>query len=169
MAKLTQAGVIFPDGSELTTATGAIGADGAQGVPGVKGDKGDIGNTGADGADGADGNLTGPAGPTGAKGDKGDTGNTGAAGADGALNALPLTGGTVTGNITATAYYGDGSNLEGVSSSSNTTPQGLYEHSATIDSNYTIGVGNNAMSAGPITIANGVTVTVPGTSNWIIV
>jgi hypothetical protein len=88
-------------------------------------------------------------------------------------NKYDKTGGTITGNITATgnvtatAYYGDGSNLAGVSS--NTTPQGLYEHSASINSNYTIGVGNNAMSAGPITIANGVTVTVPGTSNWVIV
>ena len=88
-------------------------------------------------------------------------------------NKYDKTGGTITGNITATgnvtatAYYGDGSNLAGVSS--NTTPQGLYEHSASINSNYTIGVGNNAMSAGPITIATGVTVTVPGTSNWTIV
>jgi len=77
------------------------------------------------------------------------------------------TGIDVTGNVTATAFYGDGSNLAGVSS--NTTPQGMYEHSASINSNYTIGVGNNAMSAGPITIATGVTVTVPGTSNWVIV
>ena len=54
-------------------------------------------------------------------------------------------------------------------SSSNITAQGLYENSATISANYTIGTGNNAMSAGPITVNTGVTVTVPTGSTWVIV
>jgi len=54
-------------------------------------------------------------------------------------------------------------------SSSNITALGLYENSATISANYTIGSGNNAMSAGPITINTGVTVTVPTGSSWTIV
>jgi hypothetical protein len=53
--------------------------------------------------------------------------------------------------------------------SSNITAQGLYENSATISANYTIGTGNNAVSAGPITIASGVVVTVPSGSTWVVV
>lgn len=45
----------------------------------------------------------------------------------------------------------------------------FYENAQTVSSNYTITSGNNAMSAGPITIATGVTVTVPTGSNWVIV
>lgn len=53
--------------------------------------------------------------------------------------------------------------------SSNITAQGLWENSATISANYTIGTGNNALSAGRISVASGVTVTVPTGSTWAIV
>jgi hypothetical protein len=53
--------------------------------------------------------------------------------------------------------------------SSNITAQGLWENNASITANYTIATGNNAMSAGPISVASGVTVTVPTGSTWIIV
>lgn len=46
---------------------------------------------------------------------------------------------------------------------------GITENTATITQDYTITTGANAMSAGDITIADGVTVTVPSGSNWIIV
>ena len=49
------------------------------------------------------------------------------------------------------------------------TSQGLYENSAVISANYTIGAGNNALSAGPITINAGVVVTVPSGSVWVVV
>jgi hypothetical protein len=52
---------------------------------------------------------------------------------------------------------------------SNITALGLWENSATISANYTIGSGNNAQSAGPITISSGVTVTVPSGSTWVVV
>lgn len=52
---------------------------------------------------------------------------------------------------------------------SNITSQGLWENSATISANYSITSGNNAMSAGRITVASGVTVTVPSGSSWAIV
>lgn len=52
---------------------------------------------------------------------------------------------------------------------SNITAQGLYENNATISANYTIGTGNNAVSAGPITINSGVVVTVPSGSTWSVV
>jgi hypothetical protein len=51
----------------------------------------------------------------------------------------------------------------------NITTKGLYEHSATIAADYSVTAGNNAMSAGPITINSGVTVTVPSGSTWTVV
>ncbi len=45
----------------------------------------------------------------------------------------------------------------------------FYENDQTVTSNYTITTGKNAMSAGPITIANTVTVTIPSGSVWTIV
>lgn len=52
---------------------------------------------------------------------------------------------------------------------SNITAQGMWENALTISSNYTITSGNSAMSAGPITIASGVSVTVPSGSRWVVV
>jgi hypothetical protein len=51
----------------------------------------------------------------------------------------------------------------------NITTKGLYENSQTISSNYTIGSGNSAMSAGPITINSGATVSIPSGSRWVII
>jgi len=45
----------------------------------------------------------------------------------------------------------------------------FYENSTTVSSDYTITSGKNAMSAGPITIGSGVTVTVPSGSTWTVV
>jgi hypothetical protein len=45
----------------------------------------------------------------------------------------------------------------------------IYENTQTIASNYSITASRNAMSAGPITINSGVTVTIPSGSNWVIV
>lgn len=50
----------------------------------------------------------------------------------------------------------------------NTTNTGLWENSQDITTDYTITSGNNAMSAGPITIDAGVEVTVPTGSRWIV-
>ncbi len=50
----------------------------------------------------------------------------------------------------------------------NTTTNGLYEHANTISANYSITSGNNALTAGPITINSGVSVTVPTGSTWIV-
>lgn len=44
----------------------------------------------------------------------------------------------------------------------------FYENSQTVNNDYTITSGKNAHSAGPITIASGVTVTVPSGSRWVI-
>jgi hypothetical protein len=45
----------------------------------------------------------------------------------------------------------------------------MFENDITITADYTITTGKNAMSAGPVTIANGVTVTVPDGSTWSVV
>jgi hypothetical protein len=45
----------------------------------------------------------------------------------------------------------------------------FYENSTTVSADYTITSGKNAVSAGPITIASGVTVTVPSGSRWAVV
>ena len=45
----------------------------------------------------------------------------------------------------------------------------IYENSQTISTNYSITSGKNAMSAGPITVASGVTVTVTSGSTWTVV
>jgi hypothetical protein len=50
----------------------------------------------------------------------------------------------------------------------NTTTKGLYEHAHTIAANYSITSGNNAMTAGPITINSSISVTIPSGSTWVI-
>jgi hypothetical protein len=45
----------------------------------------------------------------------------------------------------------------------------FYENSQTVTTDYTITTGKNAMSAGPITINDGITVTVPDGSTWTVV
>jgi hypothetical protein len=46
---------------------------------------------------------------------------------------------------------------------------GIVVNSATVAADYTIPSGSNAMSAGPITVASGITVTVPSGSVWVVV
>lgn len=45
----------------------------------------------------------------------------------------------------------------------------FYENGQTVTTNYTLSTGKNAMSAGPITINSGVTVTIPSGQSWVIV
>lgn len=45
----------------------------------------------------------------------------------------------------------------------------FYENTQTITTNYTLTAGMNAMTAGPITIADGITVTIPTGATWTIV
>lgn len=47
--------------------------------------------------------------------------------------------------------------------------QPFVENPVTIDSDYTLSTSYNAMTAGPVTIADGITVTVPDGSEWTIV
>ena len=47
--------------------------------------------------------------------------------------------------------------------------EGYTENDATIDVSSTINTGRNAISAGPITVASGITVTIPSGSVWTVV
>ncbi len=74
----------------------------------------------------------------------------------------------VTGIATATAFHGDGSQLTGIApgspvggASTNTV---FFENDNSVDVNYSITSGKNAMAAGPIAIKSGITVTVPSGS-----
>jgi hypothetical protein len=49
------------------------------------------------------------------------------------------------------------------------TDRVFYENDQVVTTNYTITNGKNAMTAGPITINNGITVTVPNGSTWTVV
>ena len=47
--------------------------------------------------------------------------------------------------------------------------EGYVENAATVAVSSTITAGNNAMSAGPVTVNSGITVTVPTGSRWVVV
>ena len=49
------------------------------------------------------------------------------------------------------------------------TDKVFYENDISVASSYSISNGKNAMSAGPITLANGVVVTIPNGSVWSVV
>ena len=100
----------------------------------------------------------------------------------------------VSGTVAATSFTGDGSALTGIDAlptqtghtgkylgtdgstatwntldtDANSTTKGLYEHANTISANYSISSGSNALTAGPITINTGVSVTIPTGSTWVI-
>lgn len=46
---------------------------------------------------------------------------------------------------------------------------GFWENNVTLSTSYSITANKNAMTAGPVTIANGVTITVPNGSTWTVV
>lgn len=45
----------------------------------------------------------------------------------------------------------------------------FFENSQTVTVNYTLSTNKNAVTAGPVTISSGVTVTVPSNASWVIV
>lgn len=73
------------------------------------------------------------------------------------------------GIVTANEYYGDGSNLVEVESArGNNGDNVFYENDIEVTADYTITTGRNASSTGPISINDGVTVTIPEDSVWVI-
>ena len=92
---------------------------------------------------------------------------TAATGDLGLKSGSNLTFNSATGQLTATSYAGDGSNLTGVSSQ--VADGCITENSLTISNNYTMTTNKSGLSAGDITIASGVTVTIPSGSRYVIV
>jgi len=82
------------------------------------------------------------------------------------VDALPSQSGHAGKYLTTDASSASWATLD---TDANTTTKGLYEHEHTIDANYSIASGSNALSAGPITISSGYSVTVPTGSTWVIV
>jgi hypothetical protein len=81
---------------------------------------------------------------------------------------LDITGPAV---ANATGSGGSGGASSGLSSSGGYNNAGggvFYENNQIVSANYTIGTGNSAMSAGPVTVASGVVVTIPAGSKWVI-
>jgi hypothetical protein len=78
-------------------------------------------------------------------------------------------------NVTSAGTAGnvltsDGTNWTSAApSGSNITTKGMYEMANVISANYSVTSGNNAISAGPITVNSGVTVTVASGSVWTVV
>jgi hypothetical protein len=83
----------------------------------------------------------------------------------------PATALDVNGTVTATSYAGDGSNLTGIAAGAGGggSDEIFWENGQNVTTNYTITNGKNAMSAGPITIDSGVTVTVGSGETWTVV
>jgi len=69
---------------------------------------------------------------------------------------------------TSSAEIYDGSEW-GLVGGGNTTGKVMWEHSYTVAEDYEITSGNNALTAGPITINSGYSVTVPSGSTWVVV
>lgn len=78
---------------------------------------------------------------------------------------------TATGTVTASSYVGDGSNLTGIAAGAGGggSDEIFWENGQNVTTNYTITNGKNAMSAGPITIDSGVTVTVGAGETWTVI
>jgi hypothetical protein len=82
-----------------------------------------------------------------------------------AVDALPSQSGHAGKYLTTDASSASWATLD---TDANTTTKGLYEHAHTIAANYSITSGNNALTAGAITINSGVSVTIPTGSTWVI-
>ena len=82
-----------------------------------------------------------------------------------AVDGLPSQTGNAGKYLTTDAANASWATLD---TDANTTTKGLYEMANVIATSYSITSGNNALSAGPITINTGIAVTVPSGSTWVI-
>jgi hypothetical protein len=82
---------------------------------------------------------------------------------------LPATDATVNGHALKSDGSGNLSWGTAGGASGGGTDQVFYENDQTVNDDYIIGTNKNAMSAGPITIDTGATVTIPTGSTWVIV
>jgi hypothetical protein len=90
---------------------------------------------------------------------------------DTAVNPADLTG-YIRYNTTDSSFEGHNGTSWGAIGGGATGAGGdawALEHDNTVTTSYTIGTGKNVVSAGPLTINSGATVTVPSGSTWVIV
>ena len=90
-----------------------------------------------------------------------------------ATNLYPTFAAATSGTMT-TIYTGDTKLLYKPSTGELTSPEviasnGIFVNSQTVSSNYTIATGNSGMSAGAITVASGISVTVSSGARWVVV
>ena len=99
---------------------------------------------------------------------------TAATGDLGPKSGSNLTFNSATGALTATSFVGAGANLTDVDAGATGggSDKIFYENGQAVTTNYTIGdtfgAACNALSAGPITINSGATVTIDSGDNWIV-
>ena len=100
---------------------------------------------------------------------------TAATGDLGPKSGTNLTFNSATGALTATSFVGSGANLTDVDAGATGggSDRVFFENEITVDTNYTIGTTlgatANALSAGPITISAGITLTIPSGSVYTVV
>ena len=87
-------------------------------------------------------------------------------------NVYPLFASATSGSAT-TVYTSNAKYLYKPSTGELTAPEviasnGLHVNSQTVSTSYTIATGNSAMSAGPITVASGQSVTISSGSRWVV-
>ena len=75
----------------------------------------------------------------------------------------------IPGEAAAIGYTGSAGTGGGGGATGGGSDQVFYENGANVTTDYTISTNKNALSAGPITINSGVTVTIPANSVWTIV
>jgi len=166
-----------PTGSQgIQGNAGPTGPTGAQGDQGITGPVGPTGPTGSNGIDGP----TGPTGPTGNNGTVGPTGPTGAGAALSITNDtttatnfypafLAVSSGTPANIYTSDPQYLFKPSTGELSVKVPRASNGIEINSAAISSNYTIAVGDNGLSAGPVTVNAGTSVTISSGSVWTVV
>ena len=88
--------------------------------------------------------------------------------ADIGADAVGLSELSATGTASSSTFLRGDNTWTAIATDANTTTKSMYEMANTIAANYTITTNNNAISAGPITINTGISVTVPTGSTWVI-
>jgi hypothetical protein len=174
---------------------GIQGVQGVQGVQGPQGDTGPQGPQGDVGPQGPQGDI-GPQGPQGIQGIQGIQGDPGLGvptpiGSEGqvitasgsiAVWADPVASISALTDVDEGSGFADGDILiyDGVGlvwvpgapaagAKGGGDDKVFWENDQTVDFDYTITSGQNAVTAGPVTIQSGVTVTVPVGSDWTVV
>jgi hypothetical protein len=96
-------------------------------------------------------------------------GGTGVTSSTGSGNTVLSTSPTLTTPVIGAATGTSLVATAGVTGSVVTASNGLMVNSNTVAANYTIATGNNAMSAGPVTVNSSMVVTVSSGSRWVVV